>query len=80
MSARAASLAVLIGAMILGGVGAAECAGAAAPESKAELPLASDVRLGGDDAQTRMVVDLSQKLEIRTFTLANPNRVVIDLP
>jgi N-acetylmuramoyl-L-alanine amidase len=38
------------------------------------------VRLGGDDAQTRMVVDLSEKIDMRAFTLANPYRVVVDLP
>jgi N-acetylmuramoyl-L-alanine amidase len=44
------------------------------------LPFASDVRLGGDDSQTRFVVDLSQKIDIAAFTLADPYRVVIDLP
>jgi len=45
-----------------------------------EFPVASDVRVGGDAKQTRFVVDLSQKVEIRPFTLADPYRVVIDLP
>src|SRR6476660_5337772 len=55
---------------------------AAAPETVAagDFPVASDVRLGGDETQTRMVVDLSRKVDLRTFTLANPFRVVIDLP
>jgi N-acetylmuramoyl-L-alanine amidase len=43
-------------------------------------PIATDVRLGGDDTQTRMVVDLSDKIDIRAFTLANPYRVIIDMP
>ena len=38
------------------------------------------MRLGGDDTQTRFVVDLSQKIDMRAFTLANPYRVVIDMP
>jgi N-acetylmuramoyl-L-alanine amidase len=50
---------------------------AAAPES---LPAATDVRVGGDDKQTRFVVDLSQKIDASAFALANPFRVVIDLP
>ena len=37
------------------------------------------MRLGGDDSQTRLVVDL-EKIDIRAFTLANPYRVVIDMP
>jgi N-acetylmuramoyl-L-alanine amidase len=43
-------------------------------------PVAADVRLGGDDKQTRFVVDLDRKVDIVTFTLADPYRVVIDLP
>ncbi len=44
------------------------------------FPVATDVRLGGDDKQTRFVVDLSQKVDVAAFTLADPYRVVIDLP
>jgi N-acetylmuramoyl-L-alanine amidase len=44
------------------------------------FPVATDVRLGGDGNQTRFVVDLSQKIELTAFTLADPYRVVIDLP
>ncbi|HEY4981502.1 MAG TPA: N-acetylmuramoyl-L-alanine amidase [Pseudolabrys sp.] len=44
------------------------------------LPAATDVRIGGDDKQTRFVVDLSQKIDLAAFTLADPYRVVIDLP
>jgi len=44
------------------------------------MPVASDVRLGGDAKQTRFVVDLNRKVDIVAFTLADPYRVVIDLP
>ena len=44
------------------------------------FPLASAARLAGDHKQTRFVVDLSQKVDMRAFTLANPYRVIIDLP
>ena len=79
MSIRAASL-VVIGAFLL--VLASRPANAAGPETiaPADFPVASDVRLAGDDTQTRLVVDLSRKIEIRAFTLANPYRVVIDMP
>src|SRR5512141_1595735 len=43
-------------------------------------PVATDTRVGGDDALTRFVMDFSQKVELRAFTLADPYRVVIDLP
>jgi N-acetylmuramoyl-L-alanine amidase len=42
--------------------------------------VASDARLAGDDRQTRLVVDLSHKIDMRAFTLADPYRVVIDIP
>jgi N-acetylmuramoyl-L-alanine amidase len=43
-------------------------------------PVATDVRIGGDDKQTRFVVDFNQKVDMATFTLADPYRVVVDLP
>jgi N-acetylmuramoyl-L-alanine amidase len=52
-------------------------AGAAPAESG---PAATDVRVGGDDKMTRFVVDLTQKIDITAFALANPYRVVVDLP
>jgi N-acetylmuramoyl-L-alanine amidase len=44
------------------------------------LPVASDVRLAGDDKQTRFILDLDRKIDIRTFVLADPYRVVVDIP
>ena len=81
MSIRATHRAVLIAAVVLGGLWA-ERAGATAPQTRApgDFPVASAVRVGGDDAQTRLIVDFSHKVEIRAFTLANPYRVVIDMP
>jgi N-acetylmuramoyl-L-alanine amidase len=43
-------------------------------------PVATDVRVGGDAKQTRFVVDLTQKVDVAAFTLADPYRVVVDLP
>jgi N-acetylmuramoyl-L-alanine amidase len=81
MSVPATSLAALIGALLLGGASAAEQAGTApATRATSDVPVASDVRLGGDETQSRMVVDFSHKIDIRAFTLANPYRVVIDMP
>ncbi len=42
--------------------------------------VASDLRIGGDDKQTRFVVDLNRKIDFAAFTLADPYRVVVDLP
>src|SRR6185437_6513590 len=43
-------------------------------------PTATDVRLGGDAAQTRFIMDLSRKIKLHAFTLADPYRVVVDIP
>jgi N-acetylmuramoyl-L-alanine amidase len=82
MSIRAARWAVLTAAIITGGLTASERVGANSPESRAtgDFPVASAVRVGGDESQTRLVVDFTQKVDIRAFTLANPYRVVIDMP
>jgi N-acetylmuramoyl-L-alanine amidase len=82
MVVRAANLIVVISAILLGlgrGVGPAH---GAAPESRAvdDFPRASEVRVGGDESQTRFVMDFSRKIDIRAFTLANPYRIVIDMP
>ncbi|HEY7243333.1 MAG TPA: N-acetylmuramoyl-L-alanine amidase [Xanthobacteraceae bacterium] len=75
-------LAVFLSAAFSGCASAGERAGSAGSITAAgnDLPVATEVRLGGDDSQTRMVVDLSQKVEIRAFALAEPYRVVIDMP
>jgi N-acetylmuramoyl-L-alanine amidase len=38
------------------------------------------MRIGGDDKRTRFVVDLNRKIDVAAFTLADPYRVVVDLP
>jgi N-acetylmuramoyl-L-alanine amidase len=54
----------------------------AAPETRApgDVPVARDVRLAGDEAKTRLVVDLDRKIDVRAFALANPYRVIVDMP
>jgi N-acetylmuramoyl-L-alanine amidase len=44
------------------------------------FPVANEVRLGGDAKDTRFVMDFSEKVDMATFTLADPYRLVIDLP
>lgn len=43
-------------------------------------PAVRDVRIGQHAASTRLVIELSEALDYRLFTLASPYRVVIDLP
>ena len=72
-TARGVVLAVLLtGAVLL-----ATRPVAAEPDS---YPVATDVRLGGDDSQTRFILDLSRKIDLHAFTLADPYRVVVDIP
>jgi N-acetylmuramoyl-L-alanine amidase len=77
MPVRAARWA-LLGALFAGTVAAA---GAPATVPAADsYPVATDVRLGGDGTQTRLVMDLDRKIDLHVFTLADPYRVVLDTP
>ena len=46
----------------------------------ANFPIASDARLAGDGKQTRFILDLDKAVTFRAFTLADPYRVVVDIP
>src|SRR6476646_6010367 len=50
------------------------------PTANADFPVASDVRLAGDDQKTRVVLDLDKTIQFRAFTLADPYRVIVDIP
>jgi len=73
---RLADLTILASLLL---TGAGSAFSAERPDRRAH-PAATDARVGGDDAQTRFVMDFSQKVDLRAFTLADPYRVVIDLP
>src|ERR1700728_2203762 len=68
---------------LLGALFAGATVAAAAPATIAvsdSYPVATDARLGGDATQTRFVMDLDRKIDLHVFTLANPYRVVLDIP
>ncbi|WP_454618825.1 N-acetylmuramoyl-L-alanine amidase [Bradyrhizobium cenepequi] len=50
------------------------------PSVSSDFPVVSDARLAGDAKQTRFIVDLDKKIQFRAFTLADPYRVVVDIP
>jgi N-acetylmuramoyl-L-alanine amidase len=50
------------------------------PVAASAFPVASDVRLAGDSRQTRFVLDLDKPIQFRAFALADPYRVIVDLP
>ena len=52
----------------------------ASPVATSNFPVASDARLAGDAKQTRFVLDLDRTIQFRAFTLADPYRVVVDIP
>jgi N-acetylmuramoyl-L-alanine amidase len=47
---------------------------------KGPLPIVMSARIGEHDDRTRLVLELSDPVNLRTFVLANPDRVVIDMP
>jgi N-acetylmuramoyl-L-alanine amidase len=52
----------------------------ALPSAGVNFPTASDARLAGDTRQTRFVLDLDRTIPFRAFALADPYRVILDLP
>jgi N-acetylmuramoyl-L-alanine amidase len=50
------------------------------PVAASNFPVATDVRLAGDSKQTRFVLDLDKAIHFRAFALADPYRVVVDMP
>src|SRR5215210_811538 len=81
--------ALLVGALLAGLTPAAaqervpERAALARPNTPVPpdlFPIATEARLGGDASRTRLVMDLSRPIPVAAFTLADPYRVVVDLP
>jgi N-acetylmuramoyl-L-alanine amidase len=50
------------------------------PIAASNFPVATDARLAGDNKQTRFVLDLDKTIQFRAFALADPYRVVVDIP
>lgn len=44
------------------------------------VPVVLSARVGEQQDRTRFVIELSDPLELRVFTLTNPDRVVVDMP
>src|SRR5205814_8129391 len=44
------------------------------------FPVACDARLAGDANQPRFVLDLDTPIQFRAFALADPYRVIVDIP
>jgi N-acetylmuramoyl-L-alanine amidase len=77
------AICAIFGVLLTGlGAGAAERADFVRPVPipPDQFPVATDARLAGDATRTRMIVDLSRPIGITAFTLADPYRIIIDLP
>ncbi len=49
-------------------------------QANAVVPTATDIRIGSHADKTRFVIDISDDIKFKIFTLSDPYRVVIDLP
>src|SRR5476651_1406498 len=70
-------LLAVLGLLMPGAASAVERNAAPAPSP---YPIVTDARVGGDENQTRFIADISRKVELRVFTVADPYRVVVDIP
>jgi N-acetylmuramoyl-L-alanine amidase len=43
-------------------------------------PVVMSARIGAHDDRTRLVIELSDPIALRAFSLVNPNRVILDMP
>jgi len=50
------------------------------PATASNFPVVSDARLAGDASKTRFVLDLDKAITFRAFALADPYRVIVDIP
>ena len=78
MAGRALSAMLL--ALCVTAAAAAVWPGPPAATAAESWPEATAVRLGGNGADTRFVMDLTRKIDLHAFTLADPYRVVVDIP
>ena len=77
MAVRAASWAFL-GLLCAAAASAAERPPAASAADS--FPVATAARLAGDESHTRFVMDFGRTIDLHAFTLADPYRVVVDMP
>ena len=77
MPLRLSKVAIPLALLVMAGGASSAAERNAAPSP---FPIVSDARVGGDENQTRFIADMSRKVDLRVFTLADPYRVVVDIP
>jgi N-acetylmuramoyl-L-alanine amidase len=70
----------ILAAALLTLTGASPVLAQSRAQGPAALPVATDIRVAGDDQSTRLIMDVTQNLGVRAFTLADPYRVIVDIP
>ena len=50
------------------------------PAQPRQPPVVMSARIGEHADRTRLVIELSDPINLRAFTLANPNRIILDMP
>jgi N-acetylmuramoyl-L-alanine amidase len=73
-------LAALCGLLCVSGLVPAAALDRASPRGAEDYPAVTEARLMGDESRTRFVAELTRSIELNAFTLADPYRVVIDVP
>jgi N-acetylmuramoyl-L-alanine amidase len=73
---RAVPACAVLLAILIAGVSLSPTAAQAHPRET----VAKDARLAGDRGRTRFIADLSKKVDVSVFSLADPYRVIVDLP
>lgn len=68
-------LCLIIAGMSLPALGASAQSSASQP-----APIIETIRYGGQQGKTRLVIESTSTLAFRTFLLAQPNRLVVDVP
>ena len=61
-------------AVLLVILAAGDCLSAGSAEARQRETVAKDARLAGDRARTRFIADLSKKVDVNVFSLADPYR------
>jgi N-acetylmuramoyl-L-alanine amidase len=79
MPLRLSKVAIPLALLAMAG-GASSAAERNVAPAPSPFPIVSDARVGGDENQTRFIADMSRKVDLRVFTLADPYRVVVDIP
>ena len=81
---RLSALVVLLGAVLLSqalaGAAADTSPSAGQPAAKLPPPVVLDARVVGDGKRARFVADLDAAVAVTVFTLANPYRIIVDMP